>query len=264
MIPRNTALFESIKWAYQPIKQSARLAQKTASAVRRAYVLRSYLQQDGFKGLQVGSGPFRLEGWLCTDVVGTPGIDFALDICEPLPIPDDSFDAIYGSEVIEHIARAQVRPFLKEVLRVLRPGGVLRLTTPDVRAVCQIYLGLLEGSSLADHARTWLEDEFSPDIWINSMFRAWGHQWLWDFESLAEELRSCGFGNIERTPPQVTRSEFPQLGNLEVRYGVPAPPHCWPVSMILEATKLPHAEALTGLSAERSPRLAPQLSPPHS
>ncbi|HTN26064.1 MAG TPA: class I SAM-dependent methyltransferase [Solirubrobacteraceae bacterium] len=47
----------------------------------------------------------------------------------PLPLDDNSVDAVWAGEVIEHVA--DVAPWLSEVRRVLRPGGALLLTTPD-------------------------------------------------------------------------------------------------------------------------------------
>jgi predicted SAM-dependent methyltransferase len=162
---------------------------------------------------------------------------FALDVEKPLPIPNSVFDAIYGSEVIEHIEREEAKRFLHQAYRVLKPGGVVRLTTPDLKAVCEIYLGINDQTSLEDQKSTWLEPEFSRDYWINKFFRGWGHQWIWDFESLTELIRSSGFDRVERVQPQVTKSGMPELENLETRYGVPAPKHCWATSMILEATR---------------------------
>jgi len=46
-----------------------------------------------------------------------------------LPFPDGAFDAVVCSEVIEHIPREQVH--LEELVRVIRPGGLLILGTPD-------------------------------------------------------------------------------------------------------------------------------------
>lgn len=48
---------------------------------------------------------------------------------EPLPYPDGAFDVVMASEVIEHIVDAG--PWLDELLRVLRTGGRLLLTTPN-------------------------------------------------------------------------------------------------------------------------------------
>jgi SAM-dependent methyltransferase len=49
---------------------------------------------------------------------------------DPLPFADDSFDLVYIGEVIEHLLDPDV--VLKDIRRVLRPGGYLVLTTPNL------------------------------------------------------------------------------------------------------------------------------------
>jgi SAM-dependent methyltransferase len=58
-----------------------------------------------------------------------PALEFRLAPIEgPLPLADASFDLVWASEVIEHVADTAV--WLSEVRRVLAPGGRLLLTTP--------------------------------------------------------------------------------------------------------------------------------------
>jgi 2-polyprenyl-6-hydroxyphenyl methylase/3-demethylubiquinone-9 3-methyltransferase len=52
------------------------------------------------------------------------------DVCA-LDFPRDSFDVVVSSEVIEHVA--EPRRAVSEMARVLRPGGILALTTPNRR-----------------------------------------------------------------------------------------------------------------------------------
>jgi predicted SAM-dependent methyltransferase len=237
MLKRYKTAYSSLRWAYQPVKHSMLAIREQMAKSHRDRFLSAYLRENGFKGLQIGCGSKRHSGWMNTDLIGTPGIDFALDIEKPLPIPDAALDAIYASEVIEHISRAEAKSFLEEAHRALKPSGVLRLTTPDLEAVCRLYLGIHDRATLDQHETTWLEGEFSPSFWINTTFRNWGHQWLWDFGSLSDLVKASGFKTIDRVEPQVTHSGKPELANLDDRYGMPPPPHCWTSSMIVEATR---------------------------
>jgi SAM-dependent methyltransferase len=55
------------------------------------------------------------------------------DMHARFPHDDDSVDYIYVGQAIEHMnRRTQVVPFLQECRRMLKPGGVLRMTTPDI------------------------------------------------------------------------------------------------------------------------------------
>ncbi|MBC3841534.1 class I SAM-dependent methyltransferase [Streptacidiphilus sp. 4-A2] len=59
-----------------------------------------------------------------------------LDISEPLPFADASVDWVYAEHLIEHVTMPVAVGWLTEARRVLRPGGVLRLTTLTSPATC--------------------------------------------------------------------------------------------------------------------------------
>lgn len=66
-----------------------------------------------------------------------------VDANEPLPFPDDHFDLIWSSEVIEHLS--DPARTLEELRRVTRPGGDIILTTPNsymllFRAIAKVGL----------------------------------------------------------------------------------------------------------------------------
>jgi SAM-dependent methyltransferase len=66
----------------------------------------------------------------------------------PLPYPDAAFDLVVSMDVIEHVPDAV--PWAKEALRVLRPNGVLFLTTPNYGSMS---LRAIENTALEAVAR---------------------------------------------------------------------------------------------------------------
>lgn len=57
-------------------------------------------------------------------------VDYGVDLRQPLPYDDASFDVLLLVEVIEHLENHRLA--LTELTRILRPGGVLILTTPNI------------------------------------------------------------------------------------------------------------------------------------
>jgi SAM-dependent methyltransferase len=89
---------------------------------------------------------------------------------ELLPHDDASFDRVVATEILEHLATPGL--FLSECWRVLRPGGVLYVTTPnvvDARGRARALLGRSPQSHLFGIGRTlrmneWVHRrEYAPD-----------------------------------------------------------------------------------------------------
>ena len=60
-----------------------------------------------------------------------PRIDFQEADATQLPLADHSMDAVVSLETIEHLPQDRVDLFLNELYRVLKPGGLLLMSTPD-------------------------------------------------------------------------------------------------------------------------------------
>jgi SAM-dependent methyltransferase len=58
----------------------------------------------------------------------------------PLPFADQSFDAIYTFHVIEHLSRPGNERFTRDMYRLLKPGGIYRVATPDLEFLATEYL----------------------------------------------------------------------------------------------------------------------------
>ncbi len=55
-------------------------------------------------------------------------------------LPDESCEIVFCSHVFEHIPHTQLPLVLSEINRVLCPGGVLRILTPDLAVIAKAYV----------------------------------------------------------------------------------------------------------------------------
>lgn len=163
---------------------------------RRAY---RNARKGGNVCLHVGAGGVRLEGWLNTDILPHLSPLF-LDATRRFPIRDNSVSYIFGEHFIEHVPRREALAFLNESFRVLRPGGVLRISTPDVEALARAYLNDPEHVRLLNERNRLLGYQCScyPVDVLNTAFMADHHVCLYDAQALRQVLGSVGFQNITR------------------------------------------------------------------
>lgn len=99
--------------------------------------------------LNVGCGSTLHSHWVNLDVAPAPGV-IPHDLRRALPFADASFDAVYGSHVLEHLEPDAGSRLIGECHRVLRPGGVLRLVVPDLERIARLYLDSLAAAEAGD------------------------------------------------------------------------------------------------------------------
>jgi predicted SAM-dependent methyltransferase len=162
--------------------------------------------------VNLGGGGNCLEGCLTVDV--DPRADSYVDLTKPLPFDDESIDAIFCEEAIEHVTKEEGARLLAECIRVLRRGAVLRLTTPDLDYLAA-DLGADEGTDA-----------------INQMFYEHGHRYLYSRAALMRACELAGFVNLTASTHKDPRSQLGYLDTHAERYG-----HKPEVAQFLEATK---------------------------
>lgn len=201
-------VIERLKRTEDPLVRAALLRLRGAAHyaarghVTRTRAIRDHLATESFPRLQIGSGPLGRAGWLNSDLIAG---DIHLDLGRPLPLPQRSFAFVFGEHVIEHLSESTGTRLLSELHRILRPGGVVRLTTPDLRKIIAIYEDRNPVVSLADYAR--YLDEKTGKVHergcqvFNDFLRLWGHRHIYDEDDLSARLRSAGFTDVTRHEP---------------------------------------------------------------
>ena len=117
---------------------------------------------------------------------------------------------------------------LRECHRVLKAGGKLRIATPDLSVLMGLYSGTLDAAQ-ARYVH-WICERFiagareTPVFVINNAFSNWGHEFLYDRETLEESMKSAGFHRISRVEPGQSddahlkglESHGPRIGDEEI------------------------------------------------
>lgn len=134
--------------------------------------------------LHIGAGDKRLDGWVNVDLKRLPGVDVVADVTKGLRFKN--VEAIFAEHFLEHLFISDALSFLLEAHRVLAPTGRLRLSTPNLDWVWLTHY----------HLKAPAAEKQLQAVRLNRAFRAWGHQFVWNREILAETLRACGFTDV--------------------------------------------------------------------
>lgn len=96
------------------------------------------------KLLNLGCGEHCHPDWTNVDLARSVAGVVQADLRKGVPFPDNEFDVVYHSHVLEHLTPQEGRAFLEECERVLKPGGTLRVVVPDLEGIAREYLRSLD------------------------------------------------------------------------------------------------------------------------
>jgi SAM-dependent methyltransferase len=100
------------------------------------------------KCLNLGCGSRFHPNWENVDFISVAPNVRGYDLRKGVPYADCEFDVVYHSHVLEHFPKQLAPVLLRECLRVLKPGGLIRVAVPDLERIARLYLEILEKASL--------------------------------------------------------------------------------------------------------------------
>src|SRR5262249_7350607 len=161
--------------------------------------------------LHWGCGDITPAGWINADIAPGPGIDISCDILDGLPLENGSIDYISSQHALQELKIINQLDALRELHRVLKPDGVLRLGLPDVdRAIAAYQSGRQE--YFTDWDWNTISGNFITHILDYNYTKT-----PFTYEFAEELLRKSGFRTVCRVAYRQTTSFYPDIVELDNR-----------------------------------------------
>lgn len=163
--------------------------------------------------LNWGCGPCVAAGWINSDRISGKEIDLRCDIRTGLPLASGSLDYIVSIHALQDLPYGDVLPALRELYRVLKPGGILRLGLPDLDKAIQAYLRKEpDYFYIPDHDAASLGGKLVAQItWYGSV------RTPFTYDCIEELLRKAGFQQVSRCGFQESHTSYAEIVTLDNR-----------------------------------------------
>ena len=145
------------------------------------------------------------DGWLNVDNSTSPHIKADIE-ANVLRLDEhfnpETIDEIYAGHLVEHLYPQEAEAAIRQWYALLKPGGIIGITTPDFRYIAGAYLTGVPGFSVKELIHTYLF----------SYKQESHHRTIWDVESLTALLANAGF---------VAITECNREEDLRIPFGAP-------------------------------------------
>jgi predicted SAM-dependent methyltransferase len=168
--------------------------------------IRLYKNKKNLK-VNIGAGPNGQEGWVNIDAYKQKGVNLVYDCRKSLPFQNNSVKYIFVEHFFEHLDYTEEVPhFLSECLRVLNPGGIIRIIVPDMELYIKGYLDSgwdtyinvrQLSNDLKDHGMK-TPYHCKMELFNVVMRQGTEHKYGYDFENLKFVLDYFGFRDVKK------------------------------------------------------------------
>jgi predicted SAM-dependent methyltransferase len=207
---------------------------------RQQTLLDAYRKTNAVRKLQIGAQSNSIEGWLNVDILPKANTVAYMDATETFPFESNSLDYVFSEHMIEHVSYEGARKMLQECYRTLKPGGKIRIATPDLQTVVRVLTDS-QDAAVQRYIRFYVDRFVGPTVpydpaqMVNTLFYQFGHQFIYNESSLSHALQQAGFTQVRRCAVGV--SDDPMLRNVEQHMVEMGEANNALETMILEATK---------------------------
>ena len=157
-----------------------------------------YFRSSAAPKINVGCGKNILDGWLNVDLFPQLAA-VQMNAATRWPFEEGTFDAAFCEHMIEHVSKDDACRIIEEMRRTLRPGGAVRIVTPDLASFAKMALSpeAADSREYVDSWRDFLDDPHgTPCDAVNAIFYEHGHRYIYSVDELSGILTKAGFANI--------------------------------------------------------------------
>ena len=126
--------------------------------------------------LEIGPGESRIENFETINIIKTKNTDYIGDATLKIKFPDNTFDIIYASHILEHTPWYMIDKIIKEWARVLKAGGSLEIWVPDGLKIAKAFCDA-ENKINAEYEKDgWyrFNEEKDPAKWFSGRMFSYG------------------------------------------------------------------------------------------